>query len=92
MKQGALIYDEESGRYDIRFGLDGNNGGLHCGECFDVFAGGLDYSLKKVKGGEPPRYLMFIKNFNCHAGQLIGRKKKRMKEEDSYLSPSSCVP
>ena len=40
MKQGALIYDRESGRYDIRFGLDDYNGGLHCGECFDVFAGG----------------------------------------------------
>ncbi len=40
MKQGALIFDKESGRYDIRFGLDDYNGGLHCGECFDVFAGG----------------------------------------------------
>lgn len=35
MKQGALIYDRESGRYDIRFGLDD-----YSGECFDVFAGG----------------------------------------------------
>ena len=40
MKQGALIYDKESGHYDIRFGLNDYNGGLHCGECFDVFAGG----------------------------------------------------
>ena len=40
MKQGALIFDKESGRYDIRFGLNDYNGGLHCGECFDVFAGG----------------------------------------------------
>ena len=31
MKQGALIFDKESGRYDIRFGLDDYNGGLHCG-------------------------------------------------------------
>ena len=40
MKQGALIFDKESGRYDIRFGLNDYHGGLHCGECFDVFAGG----------------------------------------------------
>ena len=29
MKQGALIFDKESGRYDIRFGLDDYNGGLN---------------------------------------------------------------
>ena len=40
MKQGALIYDRESSRYNIRFGLDDYHGGLHCGECFDVFADG----------------------------------------------------
>ncbi|MCI9050443.1 MAG: DUF5348 domain-containing protein [Lachnospiraceae bacterium] len=40
MKQGALIFDRESGRYNIRFGLNDYYGGLHCGECFDVFAGG----------------------------------------------------
>ena len=40
MKQGALIFDKESGRYNIRFGLNDYYGGLHCGECFDVFAGG----------------------------------------------------
>ncbi len=28
MKQGTLIFDKESGRYDIRFGLDDYNGGL----------------------------------------------------------------
>ena len=35
-RQGTLIYDEESGRYDIRFSLERYYGGLHCGECFDV--------------------------------------------------------
>lgn len=39
-KQGALIYDEESGRYDIRYGLEDYYGGLHCGEPFDVLVGG----------------------------------------------------
>ena len=36
MKQGALIFDEQADRYDIRFDL----GGLHCGETFDVMVGG----------------------------------------------------
>ena len=33
---GNLFYDEETGRYDIRFGLESFYGGLHCGECFEV--------------------------------------------------------
>ena len=40
MKQGALIFDEQTDRYDIRFDLADYYGGLHCGECFDVLAGG----------------------------------------------------
>ena len=36
MKQGALIYDENADRYDIRFGLEDYYGGLHCGTCMDV--------------------------------------------------------
>ena len=40
LKRGALIFDEESDRYDIRFDVDKYYNGLHCGECFDVFVGG----------------------------------------------------
>ena len=40
MKQGALVFDKEAGRYDIRFDLADYYGGLHCGECFDVMIGG----------------------------------------------------
>lgn len=40
MKQGALIFDEQTDHYDIRFDLADYYGGLHCGECFDVFTGG----------------------------------------------------
>ena len=32
MRKGCLIYDEGSGRMDIRFGLEEYYGGLHCGE------------------------------------------------------------
>ena len=40
MKQGTLIFDETADRYDIRFDLADYYGGLHCGECMEVFAGG----------------------------------------------------
>lgn len=36
IREGNLFYDRESGRYDIRFGIELFYGGLHCGECFDV--------------------------------------------------------
>ena len=35
-REGNLFYDRESGRYDIRFGMESYYGGLHCGECFEV--------------------------------------------------------
>ena len=39
-REGALFYDKESGRYDIRFGLDSFYGGLHCGDCFRYYKNG----------------------------------------------------
>lgn len=36
MRMGSLVYDNESGRMDIRFGLDKYYGGLHCGEGMEV--------------------------------------------------------
>lgn len=39
-KQGVLIYDAETDRMDIRFGLLDYHGGLHCGTCMDVFVNG----------------------------------------------------
>ena len=40
MKQGALVFDKQAGRYDIRFDLTCYYGGLHCGQTFDVMVGG----------------------------------------------------
>ena len=40
MKQGALVFDKEAGRYDIRFDLTNYYGGVHCGQTFDVMVGG----------------------------------------------------
>ena len=40
MKQGALIFDEYRDRYDIRFDIADYYGGLHCGDCLEVFTQG----------------------------------------------------
>ena len=40
IRQGALVYDEDQDRIDIRFGLDDYYGGLHCGETMDVLIDG----------------------------------------------------
>lgn len=40
MRQGALVKDVESGRMDIRFGLNEYYGGLHCGDTLDVLIDG----------------------------------------------------
>ena len=48
MKQGALIFDERTDRYDIRFDLADYYGGLHCGECFDVMIGGASDAVKQA--------------------------------------------
>ncbi len=40
MKEGMLLYDDDTERYDIYFGIEDYYGGLHCGECFDVFVNG----------------------------------------------------
>lgn len=61
MKQGALIYDRETGRYDIRFGLNDYYGGLHCGECFDAFVGGKWKPTRIEMSFEQTWYLVGIK-------------------------------
>ena len=34
MKQGALVFDKQASRYDIRFDLTNYYGGVHCGQTF----------------------------------------------------------
>ena len=38
--QGTLIYDKKTDRFDIRYDLTTYYGGLHCGDCLDVFVNG----------------------------------------------------
>ena len=45
---GALVFDERTDRYDIRFDLNSYYGGLHCGECFDVFVRGKRRHFKRL--------------------------------------------
>ena len=40
MRIGSLVYDERSGRMDIRFGLEEYYGGLHCGTGMEVMLDG----------------------------------------------------
>ena len=40
MKQGALVFDKQAGRYDIRFYLADYYGGVHCGQTFEVMVSG----------------------------------------------------
>lgn len=35
-QEGNLVFDYQTDRYDIRFGVKDFYGGLHCGQCFDV--------------------------------------------------------
>ena len=49
-KTGALIFDETADRYDIRFDLNDYYGGLHCGDCFEVFVRGNDLNYQCIKG------------------------------------------
>ena len=51
MKQGTLIYDPCLDRMDIRFGLNTYLGGLHCGECFDVWTGS-QWEATRIERGE----------------------------------------
>ena len=45
-KTGALIFDEHTDRYDIRFDLADYYGGLHCGDCLELFS--------RAANGSPP--------------------------------------
>lgn len=38
-RQGCLVYDEISGRMDIRYSLNEYHGGLHCGQTLEVKIG-----------------------------------------------------
>ena len=61
---GALVFDERTDRYDIRFDLNSYYGGLHCGECFDVFVRGK-WKPTRIEYGDN-WYLVGIRAEACH--------------------------
>ena len=67
MKQGALIFDETTDRYDIRFDLADYYGGLHCGDCLDVMIGGKWKPTRIEMNMEQEWYLVGVR-----AGDLNG--------------------
>ena len=60
---GALVFDERTDRYDIRFDLNSYYGGLHCGECFDVFVRGK-WKPTRIEYGDPDYY-------SCKPGESL---------------------
>ena len=71
MKQeGTLVYDRETDRIDVRFGLEDYYGGLHCGTTMDVNINGKwvptriemgnDWYLVGVKTGSLPGLIVRI--------------------------------
>ena len=65
MRKDCLIYDEGSGRMDIRFGLKEYYGGLHCGEGMEVILDGnwrrMRESITDIDNNDNVIY--FFKNF-----------------------------
>ena len=60
-KTGALIFDETADRYDIRFDLADYYGGLHCGDCFDVFVRGKWKSTRIEMNPSQEWYLVGVR-------------------------------
>ena len=75
---GALVFDERTDRYDIRFDLNSYYGGLHCGECFDVFVRGK-WKPTRIEYGDN-WYLVGIRAEDIKTGKLTAQTlQKAMK-------------
>ena len=88
-KTGALIFDETADRYDIRFDIADYYGGLHCGECMDVFTGGkwkptrIEYGDNWYLVGIRAEDLNGLRVRILRGGVMIGRP---------FFTPKSGVP
>ena len=85
---GALVFDERTDRYDIRFDLNSYYGGLHCGECFDVFVRGK-WKPTRIEYGDN-WYLVGIRAEDLNG--LRDRKSTRLNSSHTTVSrmPSSA--
>ena len=64
---GALIYNEKMERMDIRFGLEGAYGGLHCGTGMEIMLDGKWIPTRIEMGINSKWYLVGV-----DADSLIG--------------------
>ena len=60
-RTGALIFDERTDRYDIRFDVSEYYGGLHCGDCFDVFVRGKWKPTRMAMNATQEWYLVGVR-------------------------------
>ena len=93
MKQGALIFDEQTDRYDIRFDLADYYGGLHCGECFDVMIGGKWPIAGILSVSGPTTFPACGYGFDPHlsaasGGSTLDAASDFQTRRDTYLEPS----
>ena len=73
MKQGALVFDKQAGRYDVRFDLADYYGGVHCGQSFDVMVGGRWVPTRMEKAAD--WYLVGIRADDLSASNNVRCKR-----------------
>ena len=84
-----MIFDETADRYDIRFDLADYYGGLHCGECMEVFAGGK-WKPTRIEYGEN-WYLVGVRAEDLTVCGY-GFKRGDVKNGRPIFMPQSGVP
>ena len=84
IKPGTLVYDKESGRYDIRSGLNEYYGGLHCGQSFEVFDGkhwkpplSLSSAYSPMLASSPSNGMISQEAVTRSAGWYCGNRQNR---------------
>ena len=106
LKTGALIFDETADRYDIRFDVNDYYGGLHCGDCMEVFVRGKWKPTRIIylhlKDTTTLDYYDKIENlerkldnrfFKCHRSYLINLQYlKSYKTGQAYLVNGETIP
>ena len=78
-KTGALIFDETADRYDIRFDVNDYYGGLHCGDCMEVFVRGK-WKPTRMEYGDN-WYLVGIRAADLIRAQLKAAKEQTPKKQ-----------
>ena len=87
-KTGALIFDEQTDRYDIRFDIADYYGGLHCGECFDVFTGGKWKPTRIEMSAAQEWYLVGIRAEDLNGFASVSKAYGRLPQRRTTLTLS----